>query len=229
MRGRVAQRPVAEIAAAAARVFLAKGYREAGISDVSAALGLSHGAVYTYAKSKQALLHLALLSLARPEAMAALTTPVPTPTQAEITAVIDRGRADFGLPLLMGATKAPAEPVAEEFAAIVEELYSFVERNRLLLALVERCAPDLPELAEFYFVHRRRAVFAALGDYLTSRIGSGALRPVADVPAATRFITETVAWFAAHRLGDQDSAMLDDQACRRTVRDLLLAAFLTSH
>jgi hypothetical protein len=37
---------------------------------------------------------------------------------------------------------------------------------------------------------------------------------------------ETIAWFAMHRYGDPDSAMLDDAACRRTVRHLLLAAFL---
>jgi hypothetical protein len=37
---------------------------------------------------------------------------------------------------------------------------------------------------------------------------------------------ETIAWFAMHRHGDPDSAMLDDDACRRTVRHLLLTAFL---
>ena len=34
------------------------------------------------------------------------------------------------------------------------------------------------------------------------------------------------AWFAMHLHSDPDSAMLDDAACRRTVRHLLLAAFL---
>jgi hypothetical protein len=37
---------------------------------------------------------------------------------------------------------------------------------------------------------------------------------------------ETIAWFAMHRHGDLDSAMLDDDTCRSTVRHLLLAAFL---
>ena len=52
-------------------------------------------------------------------------------------------------------------------------------------------------------------------------------RSVPDIPAAARFIVETIAWFAMHRHGDLDSAMLDDDTCRTTVRHLLLAAFLS--
>ncbi|WIX75090.1 helix-turn-helix domain-containing protein [Amycolatopsis carbonis] len=227
MRGRVPARPVGEIAEAAARVFMAKGYQAAGVSDVSAALGLSHGAVYTYAKSKEALLYLALLRLIRPEALEDLTTPVPTPTPEEIVALIDGWAADdSGLSALAASAGRRQRPVADELGAIVDELYGFIERNRHLLALVERCAADLPELAQYYFVQRRRGMLDTLADYLTRRIRSGALDPVPDVPAAARFIVETIAWFAWHRLGDPDSTRLDDDACRATVRHLVLAAFV---
>ncbi|MFB9838498.1 TetR/AcrR family transcriptional regulator [Actinoallomurus acaciae] len=227
MRGRVPARPVEEIAEAAARVFMAKGYRAAKISDVSAALGMSHGAVYTYAKSKEALLYLALVRLARPESLAGLDIPVATPTSEEIVAVVDTaGRGDFPVLTAASAGLRRHATVAEELGAIIDELYGFIERDRHLLALVERCAPDLPDLANLYFVQRRRTLLTALGDHLRRHIGSGALRPVPDVPAAARFITETVAWFAWHRLDDPDSTTLDGEACRRTVRHLLLAAFL---
>lgn len=216
---------MAEIAEAAARVFLAKGYRPAGISDVAAALGMSHGAVYTYAAGKESLLYLALLRLARPELLAGLEIPVATPTTEEIVAVVEAWATEQADPSALAGGRRRV-PVAEEFGAIVAGLYEFVERNRRLLALVEQCARDLPELAQYYFVRHRRAVLAALGDYLRRRIRSGALRPVPDVPAAARFIVETVAWFAWHRIDDPDSAMLDDETCRRTVRHLLLAAFL---
>lgn len=211
-------------------MFIAKGYRAAGVSDVATALGLSHGAVYTYAKSKEALLYLALLWLARPDSLAELEIPVATPTEQQLVAVIDGGDADHGG--LSGLTAAlrgrRTVPVAEEFGSIIDELYSFVEHNRMLLALIERCARDLPELAQFYFVLRRRASIEALGDYVRRRVKSGAMCPVPDVPAAARFIVETIAWFAWHRIGDQDSAMLDDDACQQTVRHLLLSAFLSS-
>jgi AcrR family transcriptional regulator len=225
----VSPRPVEEIADAAAWVFIAKGYREAGISDVSGALGMSHGAVYTYARSKEALLYLALLRLARPDSLAGLEIPVAMPTAKDVVAAIDTGDDEIaGFTALIEALGGRRRnvPVAEEFGAIIDELYGFVEQNRALLRLIERCARDLPELAQFYFVRRRRAAFEKLGDYLRRRIRSGALRGVPDVPAAVRFITETVAWFAWHRVGDPDSAMLDDDACRRTVRHLLLTAFL---
>jgi AcrR family transcriptional regulator len=118
MRGRVPARPVAEIAEAAARVFMAKGYRAAGISDVSAALEMSHGAVYTYARSKEALLYLALLRLAGPGELAGLEIPVATPAPETIAAVVGGGAAGRdGFPALTAASAGRRRvPAAEEFA-----------------------------------------------------------------------------------------------------------------
>ncbi|MGW4487796.1 TetR/AcrR family transcriptional regulator [Amycolatopsis sp. NPDC004368] len=227
MRGRVPARPVGEVAEAAVGVFTAKGYQAAGISDVSAALGLSHGAVYTYAKSKEALLYLALLRLIRPAALDGLATPVPSPTPEEIVALVDGWASDDSvLPALAATSGRRQKPVGEELGELVDELYAFIEHNRRLLALVERCAADLPELAQYYFGRRRRGMLDTLAEYLRRRVRSGALRPVPDIPAAARFIVETIAWFAWHRTGDPDSARLDDAACRETVRHLLLSAFL---
>jgi AcrR family transcriptional regulator len=75
----VQPRPLSEIATAAARVFTSKGYKAAGISDVATALGLSHGALYTYVDSKEALLYLAFLRLAEPAALDEMLIPVATP------------------------------------------------------------------------------------------------------------------------------------------------------
>ncbi|MFC1413525.1 TetR/AcrR family transcriptional regulator [Streptacidiphilus sp. N1-12] len=227
MRGRMPMRPLEEIADAAVRVFLAQGFRPAGISDVADALGLSHGAVYTYAKSKQALLHLALVRVLRPDTVAALEVPVPTPTADEVVALVESWAGDrTALPLLAGASTRPTDlPPAAELGSVVDELYSFVEQHRTALQLVERCAEQLPELAQWYFVQRRRAMVGQLGDYLAARIEAGLLRPVPDVAVAARFVVETVAWFAMHRHNDPDSRMLTDEDCRRTVRHLLISAF----
>ena len=219
-----------EIADAAVRVFLAQGFRPAGISDVAAALGLSHGAVYTYAKSKQALLHLALVRVLRPDSVAALPVPLPTPTAEEVVALVEAWAGDrTALPVLARASAGPSElSPAAELGALVDELYAFVEQNRIALQLVERCAEQLPELAQWYFVQRRRAMVEQIGAYLAARIEAGLLRPVPDVPVAARFIVETVAWFAMHRHGDPDSRMLTDDQCRRTVLHLLVSAFPTA-
>ncbi len=228
MRGRVPLRPLAEVADAAVRVFIDKGFRQAGISDVASALGLSHGALYTYVQSKHALLYLALLRTLQPDAVDTLAVPVTAVQPAEIVGLVDTWASTrAGFPLLTRAAGSPAtQPVADELGGVVDELYEFIEHNRQTLTLVEHCAADLPELAQWYFVQRRRVMIESLGEYLDARISAGRLREVPDVPVAARFIVETIAWFAMHRNGDPDSAMLDDEACHRTVRHLLLAAYL---
>src|SRR5215831_14377907 len=89
MRGRKPVRPLHEVADAAVKVFAGQGFRQAGISDVSAELGLSHGALYTYVDSKQALLYLALLRTVRPDAVGSLTLPVTAPPAADIVELLD--------------------------------------------------------------------------------------------------------------------------------------------
>jgi len=227
MAGRVATRSLADIAAAAARVFTQRGYREAGISDVAKALGLSHGALYTYVRSKEALLYVALAWTIEPGLLTELPTPVRLSAEEEIVALARRWTDGEGFPKLAAALARRRVPSArEEFGEIVDELYTFIETNRDVLALVAQCARELPEMFEFWFVQRRRSHFDALSGYLGKRIRSGHLRAVPDTPTAARFIAETVAWFAWHRLGDPDSAMLSDEKCRATVRHLVLSAFL---
>jgi AcrR family transcriptional regulator len=227
MRGRKPVRPLAEVADAAVRLFIERGFRRAGISDVAAALGLSHGAVYTYVDSKQALLYLALLRTVQPDAVHELPVPVTAPATQDIVTLLESWvTAEASFSGLDAGARPVAELTAEDFAGIIDALYGFVEHNRLALQLIGRCAADLPELANWYFVQRRRATVQQLGDYLRLRIAAGDFLPVPDVPTAARFIVETIAWFAMHRHGDQDSAMLDDDTCRRTVRQLLLNTFL---
>jgi AcrR family transcriptional regulator len=220
-------RPLAEVADAAVRVFAEKGYRLAGISDVSAALGLSHGALYTYVDSKQALFYLALLRGVQPEAVDELAVPVIAPPPQDIVAMLESWVSTEGrFPDADAFTRPGPGLEGREFGEIIDVLYGFIERNRLVLELIGQCAAELPELAKWFFVQQRRTSLERLGDYLRAGIRSGQLRPVPDIPAAARFITETIAWFAMHRHGDLDSAMLDDDTCRVTVRHLLLAAFL---
>lgn len=228
MRGRVPARPLSQVADAAVSVFTTKGFRPAGISDVAGALGLSHGAVYTYADSKQALLYLALLRALDPQAVESLHPPVAAPPPEQIITEVRKWAADHSgyAELARSLDRPPGPPAGQELMEIVEGIYGFVEQNRTILALFERCSSDLPELAEWYFVETRRGMLARLGEFLHARIDAGLLRPVPDVPAAARFVVETVAWFAMHRHGDPDSAMLSDEDCRRTVRHLVPAAFL---
>src|ERR1035438_8359765 len=123
MRGRTAPRPLAEIAAAAGHVFTAKGCRLAVDSDVSAALGLSHGALYTYVDSKQALLYLALPHALQPETVDGLSRPVSEPPQ-EIVALVESWLTSQGgfQAFTEAVTHPSTRPVAQELGDIIDEL-----------------------------------------------------------------------------------------------------------
>ncbi|HVV20665.1 MAG TPA: helix-turn-helix domain-containing protein [Pseudonocardiaceae bacterium] len=229
--GRVAGRPntrsLSNIADAAEQVFRAKGYRAAGISDVAKALGLSHGALYTYVQSKEVLLYLALLNTINPEKVDSLPLPVQLPAEDRLADLAADWAGSARIPNVKAALdRRRIPPIREELGEIIDDLYAFVENNQRLLGLIERCAPELPELFQFYFVERRRSTFDDLATYLRTRIDAGLIRDVPDIPTAARFIVETIAWFAWHRKGDPDSAMLRDDTCRITVHHILLNAFV---
>jgi AcrR family transcriptional regulator len=209
-------------------MFTEKGYRRALMTDVGGRLELSHALLYRYVESKEALFELALRYAMDPDAVSTLETPLPTPPRGRTFALVKgwaKQRASFPV---LGAARAARVPrdVADELGAIIDELYLFFEDNRQVLALIERSAPDIPELYRFYFLQRRRALLAQLAGYLECRMASGDLRPVSDVGVAARFLVESIVWFAWHRKDDPDSAMIGDEPARQVVRELLMSAFV---
>ena len=208
-------------------MFIQKGYRRALLTDVGRDLGLSHAILYRYAESKEALFELALLYAMDPEAIEAVAIPLAAPPKGHILGLVKAWAADHGrFPLLDAAAGDLAEDPATELAGIVGECYEFVERNRRLLALIERSAGDVPELYEFHFGEFRAAYISKLASYIRRRTAAGQLQPVPDAMAAARFITESIAWFAWHRKADAGSGMISDEHARQTVQELLLAAFV---
>jgi AcrR family transcriptional regulator len=198
------------------------------MTDVGARLELSHALLYRSVESKEALFELALRYAMDADAVTTLETPLPTPPAGRTLGLVKRwAKARASFPVL-GAALAVRVPgdVADELGAIIDELYVFFEDNRRLLALIERSAPDIPELYRFYFLQRRRALLAQLAAYLDGRMASGDLRPVSDVEVAARFVVESIVWFAWHRKDDPDSAMIGDEQARQVVRELLLSAFV---
>ena len=215
-----------DIGRAACGVFTEKGYRGALMSDVAGALGLSHGLLYRYVESKGALFALAVRYATDPGSVGDLELPVPTPAPSETISAISGWLHQRRLPLLLRANRIEqADDIRAEFGSIIEEHYDVIEQSRLILALLERCAADLPDLHSVYFVRRRRGVQDTLTSYLGRRVEAGQMRPVPDVAVAARFVIEGITWFAWHRKNDPDSSMIDDDTARRTVRYLLLQAF----
>ncbi len=217
-----------DVARAACEVFIAKGYRRALMTDVAERLQLSHALLYRYVESKEALLELAARYAMDQEADLEAVVPLGTPPKGQVLELI---RSWFALhaasPRLRAALeRGPGGDAAAELAGIIDELYDFVEQNRLLLLLLESLAGDYPELGQGSVNDRKRSHIGRLAAFLGSRSASGGLRPLADPEIAAHFLAESVAWFAQHRKRDPDASLIDDERARAAVRELLLAAFV---
>jgi AcrR family transcriptional regulator len=218
---------MADVSQAAYQVFVEKGYRGALMTDVADVLGLSHGVLYRYVESKEALFALAVRRVTDPDSVATLDLPLPTPAPGETVSTISGWlRASARLPALAAARKRDrADDVHKEFAGIVEEHYDVLTTIYPVLTLVERAAADLPELYSAYYARARRGSQDLFIEYVRRRVEAGQMRPVPDAAAAARFAIESIAWFAWHRRGDPDAAMFDEDVARDTVRHLLVEAF----
>jgi AcrR family transcriptional regulator len=219
---------VQDIARAACDVFIAKGYRRALMTDVAERLGLSHALLYRYVESKEALLELAARYAMDQEADLEAVVPLGTPPPGQFLEQIRNwlaARATF--PRLRVALEGgPKDDAEAELGGIIDELYDFVEQNRLLLLLIESLIDDYPGLSAASVNERKRAQSGRVAAFLASRAASERLRPIADPEIAAHFLLESVAWFAQHRQRDPNAAMIDDRQARDAVRDLLLAAFV---
>ncbi|MGH3151471.1 MAG: TetR/AcrR family transcriptional regulator [Streptosporangiaceae bacterium] len=219
---------VRDIARAACDVFTEKGYRRALMTDVAERVQLNHALLYRYVESKEALLELAFRYAMGEEAELAAMVPLPTPPPGHALELL-RGwlKVHATFPALRAALKrGPGQDASQELAGIIDELYDFVEQNRLLLLLIESLVIDYPEFNALRVGESKDSHIGRLAAFLSSRASSGGLRPLTDPEIGARFLAESVAWFASHRKDDPRAAAIDDERARSSVRALLLSAFV---
>jgi AcrR family transcriptional regulator len=215
------------LAGAATEEFGRLGYRGTKTADVAAKAGMSTGSLFTFVESKEALFHLVFLHWFEMPSERLPDLPLATPGPGETLAVIEAGLAQVELPRIRAALaeKAPVD-VAEELREIVGERYALIEHYWPLLAVIERCAVDMPELETAWFGLSRAGSFEELGTYLERRMAEGLLRPMPDIAVAARMVTESLSWFAWHRREGRDATLYDDGAVRRTVIEFICAALV---
>jgi len=194
------------VVAAAARVFITHGYQRAQVQDVADALGLAKGTLYGYARGKAALFAAAVRFADGHEPLPTpADLPVPAPADGDIAALV-AGRlageiADLKLaralvdPLPEGAS--PAD-LRAEFAGIVTDLYARLARHRIAIKLVDRCAPELPDLAQVWFGTGRQANVSGVQEYLARRERAGTVSLPGPAPLVARTIVELCAMWAVH-------------------------------
>ncbi|RIL04524.1 MAG: TetR/AcrR family transcriptional regulator [Proteobacteria bacterium] len=215
----------------ALRVFAHKGVRRTRMSDIAREMGVSPGSLYNYVESKEALFHWIVERGAADgvvEAPDALPIRLPAPAVARRRLREELGSA-FRIPALEAAfaRRAPADARAE-LEKVVRAVYAQVERARRPMTVIERSAPDLPELYALYFVQLRREFFARFADWVARRQRGGHFRDDVDPRVAARFALESIVYFARHRFGDldPDAGLPDDDAVREHVVRLVLASLL---
>jgi AcrR family transcriptional regulator len=218
---------LASIATAATKVFGRLGYRGTRVTDVAAAAGISSGSVFNYVESKEALLHLVFAHGFGALGDAVPPLPLRTPLPGETVELIRQSLRKVPTPRLRTALvdDAPGD-VAAELRSIVEERYDTVAQLWPLLAVIERCAVDLPELERMYFGDVRGRYFEQLVRYLGSRSAQGAIRALHDTALTARVITESIAWFAWKRHEGRDALTYDDAAARATVVEFVCSSLL---
>jgi AcrR family transcriptional regulator len=194
----------AAVVDAAAQVFIAHGYQRAQMQDVADAAGLGKGTLYGYARSKEALFAATVQYADGHEPLPAPgDLPVPPPAPGEtaglIAARLTAAITDLKLTAaLTGAAAGASTPGPAELGAVVTDLYQRLSEHRTAIKLVDRCAPELPELAQLWFGGGRQAVGAALAEYLTRGQDAGALTLPGPAPLVARTVIEMCTLWAVH-------------------------------
>jgi len=222
----------AQLITAAADTFIARGYRRTQMQDVADALGVAKGTLYGYVESKDALLAAALRYADQVEALPGSDgLPIPTPSPGGLAAVVaDRLASEISDMRLTHALAANRPgPVADELPAIITDLYQRLARHRVSIKLADRCAPELPELAEVWFGQGRAAQVAALADYLHRNADTGAVILPGPVHIVARTILETCVLWAVHLHWDPARGThrpVDDHTTAATLARLLTHGLL---
>src|SRR5262249_50852400 len=121
-------------------------------------------------------------------------------------------------------TDSKPEDVAVELEGIVRELYGKTAQFRVGIQLLDRSALDWPELAALWSGRWRENLIDQLARSLAIRISQHCLPAVPDRKAWSRFIIETVAFFALHRHYDPFPTVMSDKVAEDTAVSALVRA-----
>jgi AcrR family transcriptional regulator len=195
------------------------GYQRTRMADVAVVAGLSAGSVYTYVSSKEALLHTVLTDFFTLPSDALPELPITAPPlQVTLDAVREGLTSQGATPLLQAALHVDApEDVPAELWEILEEMYSMISRLWPLLAVLERCANDIPAIREFYFGGQRRGHLSRFARYVQRRSAEGRLNAFGDPELSAQVAVEALTWHAWHRLEGFDEARFSEPGSRDTV------------
>jgi AcrR family transcriptional regulator len=209
---------------AAMRVFARTGLERTKMSEIAAEAGVSHGTLYNYVESKEALFRLLLDRGLGGKPPKASDLPVRGPGAAALAQRMEQAiSTTFALPKLDEAMhRKKVSDAAAELGAIVDELFERTVATREAADALERSARDVPELALAFYVGARQGLLDRLEHLICARVRSGQYRKT-NPPILARMIIENVTTFGRHIYGDPGPVNFDLEAARTIVRDTIVA------
>ena len=183
-------------------IFVAQGYRRTQMQDVADALGVSKGTVYAAVASKEALLNACVRfadGLETPPD--ASSWPLPTPGSHDLVDLVTARLSEVSDLALHQVEDVLSGSASEEFELILTDLIRRLARHRHAIKLVDRCAAEIPDLAQLWFGAGRAGLVDQLRDHLDRRAAQGLLWP-SEVPGdsdvVARTIVETCVMWSVH-------------------------------
>lgn len=217
---------LARLVECATRVFITQGYRRTQMADVAKALGVAKGTLYLYVESKEALFDLITRSADGDLVKNPPALPIRTPKRGATLKYVRERLATTHVAEALAAALKPGRvaDAAAELERIVRELYDVVARNRFGIKLLDRSAPDYPELAALWFGGARDGLLRLLTQYLEDRTRRKLLRPVPDPAVAARLVIETIVFWAVHRHWDPHPQAVEESVAKETVVRFIVGA-----
>ena len=208
-------------------VFIEQGYARTQMADVAAALGVAKGTLYLSVESKEALFDLVARYADAPQPFEPRPpVPIRTPKPAATVKYIRERLASSQVPatLTTALARERITDVRGELEAIVGELYDLLRRNRRSIKLMDRCAPEYPELAALWFEGARGGLITLLTQYVADRTRRKLFRPLPAPAATARLVIETTIFWAVHRHWDPHPQPVEETVAKDTVVRVLTNA-----
>ncbi len=204
-----------QIADAAITVLSQQGYRLTQMADVAREAGLSAGALYSYVEGKEALLHLALahaFELELDESDLPYRVVSPNETLHLLKREFKRAALWPVLSEKIRTGRVPLQP--DDLSGVAAELYDTMHAGRRRIWLLDRCAKDIPEIANLYVKKVKAQYLKDLAAFIAAGQVPGLFDRDIDPPTAARALLEMIAWLAMHRLRDALPLQVDEDHVR---------------
>jgi AcrR family transcriptional regulator len=215
-----------EVARAALAAFCSGGYRLTQIAHVSERLGVSVGSIYRTVESKEALFHLAVLEATGALPATHLDLPLKVSGMRESAEHLRRVAALDRLWSTLQEANAHAAPadVRAEAEAIAGQLYESLSKRAAIIGLLDRCAHEIPELAQIFDAEVRGRLMQDLEIWVLKRKLAGDASP-ARAAVLARGAMEAIAWLAKTRPYDPTAADFAEDDARTVAIRIFAGAF----